>query len=224
MAYVLGFIFADGHLIEAPYMRGAYVCVTNTDLDRIQTIRKLLRSEHHVRTLHKGRNFKAVYQLRIGSKKLYAQLTQYGLTPHKSLTMRFPIIPKRYQSSFIRGYFDGDGCVHLERTASGSVKKLLTVFTCGSKPFLESLHDILVQETGVKGRGLYRHGSVETAHQLRYPTRDSLRLFLFLYNPVPSKDLFLRRKYDIFKQYLEMRGLSPERIPLVLEQKGPVAN
>ena len=224
MAYVLGFIFADGHVIDAPYMRGAYVCVTNTDRDRIDAIRTLLKSEHQVRTVEKGGNFKTAYQLRIGSKDLFNQLKRHGVTPHKSLTMQFPDVPSQHLPAFLRGYFDGDGCVHLVRTPTGSVKKLLTVFTCGSKPFLERIHGILVKNTGIQGPGLYRHGSTKTAYQLRYSTRDSLRLFMYLYEPLPSWDLFLRRKYDIFKQYLAMRGLSPKTIPSILDKKGPVAN
>ena len=224
MAYVLGFVFADGHLIDAPYMRGAYVCVTNTDLDRVNAVRRLLGAEHRVRIIEKGGNFKTAYQLRIGSKHLFMQLVRYGVTPHKSLTMRFPDVPTPYLPAFVRGYFDGDGCVHLARTPRGAVKKLLTVFTSGSQPFLQRIHDILKKEIGIQGPGLYQHGSSKSAYQLRYSTRDSLRLFLYLYDPKPEADLYLERKYDIFKQYLEMRGLEPNTIPSILDKKGPVAN
>ena len=35
MAYVLGYIYADGNLDDSPYMRGKYIKITSTDLDSI---------------------------------------------------------------------------------------------------------------------------------------------------------------------------------------------
>ena len=39
MSYVLGFLYADGHLEDSPYIRGKYVRVINTDRDRIELIK-----------------------------------------------------------------------------------------------------------------------------------------------------------------------------------------
>lgn len=39
MAYVLGFMFADGSLEDASYLRGKYVRVSSTDKDRVVAMR-----------------------------------------------------------------------------------------------------------------------------------------------------------------------------------------
>lgn len=223
MAYVLGFMFADGHVIDAPSVRAKYVCVSNTDRDRIESIKKLLNSAHVVRIRPAVKNSKPMYILRIGSARMYTQLLRLGITPRKSNSMQFPDVPTAYVASFIRGYFDGDGCVHLSRNGSGAVNKLLTVFTSGSKKFLDELGELLGTRIGMSHRNLYPHGSAENAYQIRYATRDSLRLFSFIYNPGLNPVLFLKRKYDIFNAYLEIKGLQRSDIPLLLNTKGPVA-
>lgn len=223
MAYVLGFFYADGHMIDAPYMRGKYVCFSNTDKDRLEAIKELLRSEHKIVTLHKRVNYKTAYILRIGSAVIYSQLFSLGLRPHKSLTIAFPNVPSEFQADFIRGYLDGDGCVFLEKSSRNSYKRLQTIFTCGSKKFLLSLHEILRESAGVRSGNVYVHGSSKTAYQLRFNTRDSLRLFSYLYKSNLRPELYLKRKYAIFNEYLRAKNLTVDSVASILETKGPVA-
>lgn len=224
MAYVLGFLFADGSLEDASYLRGKYVRVTNTDHDRIDVIKKLLHSSHTIVKTKAVGNRKARYLLRIGSHALYNQLIRLGVTPRKSFTMQFPTIPKGFLPHFVRGYFDGDGCAHIARTATGATR-LLTIFTSGSKSFLKTLHRHLQAEAGITGNTLHAHGSTEGAFQLRYFARDSIRLFVYMYPKQTPPDLLLRRKYDIFTRYFDDVERSSKRrmskyIPKGLMVKG----
>lgn len=206
MAYVLGYLYADGSLEDSPSIRGKYVRVTSTDKDRIETIRRLLGSSHAIVTELKGGNHKPRFLLRIGSHALYDSLVNIGLTPRKSLTMTFPSVPSSCLTSFIRGYFDGDGCAYIEMRKNGTPKRLLTIFTCGSKVFLQRLHELLETRTRIKGFGLYKHGSTEGAYQLRYSTKDSEQIFHFIYDHKIPRGLLLQRKYDIFMRYFKMHS------------------
>ena len=208
MAYVLGFLYADGSMEDAPRIRGRYVRVTNTDKDRIITIKRLLGSRHTITKDHTDRGHKTRYLLRIGNQSLYDRLVVLGLTPRKSLTMLFPTVPRKYLGTFTRGYFDGDGCVHLEMNVSGTPKKLLTAFTSGSKAFLIRLHELLRAEIGIIGPGLYAHGSAKGIYQLRYSSADSVRLFKLMYALPMERGLFLRRKYAIFTRYFRLHAAS----------------
>ncbi len=114
-AYVLGFIFADGHLEDAPYIRGKYVRFTNTDRSLIEKIKNSLGSSHKIVIVPASGNKKEKYILRIGSHKIYNDLERLGLHPRKSLDMEFPLISYRFLSDFVRGYFDGDGCVSIAK-------------------------------------------------------------------------------------------------------------
>lgn len=119
---------------------------------------------------------------------LYNDLIALGGSEAKSLTLKFPKVPKKYLSDFIRGYFDGDGSVY-ERQG----KRLNSAFTCGSKEFINKLWEILKIEANLEG------GSYDSSSQtLRFGNRDTLKLGEYMYRNKP--DLFLLRKYEKFKK------------------------
>lgn len=54
------------------------------------------------------------YYFNINSKKVVSDIVKAGCVPKKSLTLTFPsygVIPEELFHHFIRGYFDGDGCI-----------------------------------------------------------------------------------------------------------------
>lgn len=206
MAYVLGYWYADGSLEDASYLRGKYIRVTSIDRQTIENIRKWLRSQHKIVTLeptdqHPGR---VRYFLRIGSHVLYDDLVELGLYPHKSLTVKFPQIPVDFLKDFVRGYFDGDGCVYLQLIPNVRKekinKRLSVIFTSGSFDFLTILCRILEENLGLMQRHVYRG---RRAFQLRYSTTDSLKIFEFLYANC-SPGCFLKRKLDVFSSYCSL--------------------
>lgn len=129
--------------------------------------------------------------------------------------MRFPNIPSKYFGDFLKGYFDGDGCVFLQ-TDKGKIKKLIIkklsiIFTSGSEIFLETLAVKLKQKLSLKHDKIYKSNR---AFQLRYSTRDSLRLFYFLYSKTQIR-LFLERKLKIFGRYFKLQNnkeINPQQI------------
>ncbi len=119
--------------------------------------------------------------------------------------MRFPSVPKTYLRDFIRGYFDGDGCVFLEEAAGKRqeriIKRLSIILTSESSQFLEEFKAILKKMGGIEGR-IYQGNR---AKQLRYFTKESIIIFPFMYKNVSSPDLYMRRKYVIFERYFSRR-------------------
>lgn len=223
MAYVLGYWYADGSIESVPKIRGHYIRISSVDRDLIEHVKTAMSSEHHIVEYPPRAAGRMRYVLRIGSKRLFSAMGRRGLTEHKSLSLKLPEIPKRYLSSFVRGYFDGDGCIHAEKSTNGGIKRLVLIFTSGSKLFLLSLQALLHEVAGVNGaRKLGITKSVGTAYQLRYGTRDSLRLFLFMYPKMDRPYLHLSRKYDIFIRYLQLRGLTKNNLPDALRAQGPM--
>ncbi len=206
MAYILGYLYADGSMEDASYLRGKYVRVSSTDEDSVVKIKRMINSGHTiVKQFPKADNRKIRYLLRIGSHKLYDDLTKLGLYPNKSLTVKFPKIPKKYLPSFILGYFDGDGCVRVARSKNKNgtitIKKLSTVFTCGSELFLKRLAKNIKENTKIKHVKVYNG---HRSYMLAYSSADSIELFKFLYGGWKEK-IFLERKFFIFCGYLELK-------------------
>lgn len=114
MAWVLGMIITDGNL----HKDRAQVSITQKD------IRVLEKISEYTSSAHKIRETNGSFRLTISSQVLKDDLTKLGLTPRKSLTVKFPNIPEEYLTSFIRGVFDGDGSVirtgYWAHVASGS--------------------------------------------------------------------------------------------------------
>lgn len=201
MAYVLGFFTADGNMIKNK--RGAhFIAFYSTDFSIIEKVRKLLKSNHKIYVKNRNKKnplWKDCYQLQIGSKEIFNDLLNLRLTPNKSLTIRMPIVPQKFLSHFLRGYFDGDGHVSVseyqKKDRKDKSRIIITGFTSGSKRFLEDLKAILKQREIVRGGTLYK---TDGCH-LCFSTYDSLRLYNFMYKN--EKSLYLERKKSIFEHY-----------------------
>ena len=201
MAYVLGFIFADGTVFKNK--RGAFFLeITSTDVEIIKKIRKIMNSDHKIGIREpKKAGWKRSYRLQIGSKEMVNDLMRFGVIQNKSLVVSFPKVPDKFLRHFIRGYFDGDGGVYIkkynrkDRPSSSWV--FSTRFTSGSRKFLEGLWNSL--RGTLSGGFIYKKNR---CFDLAFSTNDSLALFKFMYNSQSS--LFLRRKYRTFQKAFEI--------------------
>lgn len=130
-AYWLGFIFADGCIYSNSY--GFELSLS-------------LKDENHLKKFADFMDFperfkKDSYRCRfiVTNKHLWNVLNSYGCTPRKSLTLKFPDIKifksPELISHFIRGYFDGDGCMSLTRNDR------LVCQVLGTKEFLEGIQN-----------------------------------------------------------------------------------
>lgn len=207
MAYVLGFIFADGY-IQVNSRGSSYFCLDSTDREIILSIRKVLGSNHKIRKRLRGvknPKWKDSYILQIGGVGFVEDLKKFGVIKNKSLIVLFPKVPRSFLGHFIRGYFDGDGCVHLGRyfrKDRNSWKWQFSVnFTSGSKKFLVGLW---------KSLGQYVHGGrigrKTRGYELVFSQADSIALFKLMYDNIPA-NLFLRRKFDIFRRAIKVMKL-----------------
>jgi len=194
MAYVLGYFAADGSM--AQNTRGAHFMeFASTDSILIRHVRKVTGSSHSVTIRDRGgTNWKTQYRLQIGSKEWFTDLSRLGFTQAKSNTLQFPIIPKAYTGDFVRGYFDGDGCVYLGEHYSKWHKKRVWVFTTrftsGSKQFLDDLQRELKAFGLVGGYVTHKNRGFE----LVFSRHDSVALYQLMYHTGLDSDLFLPRK------------------------------
>ena len=206
MAYVLGYFAADGSMIENK-RGGHFIEFTSTDAVLIENLQAVTGSNHRVAVRVRGGNSKIAYRLQIGSNKWFRDLEKLGFTPSKSTTLRFPKMPTSFLGDFIRGYFDGDGCVYSAylKYADRNQKRwtVQTLFTSGSLGFLRSLHNIL-KSHGVRG------GSIKSklrGYELVFSHQDSLALYQLMYHTGPVSDLYLPRKREKLEQAIRVLKL-----------------
>ena len=201
MAYVLGFIYADGNIIYTK--RGTWFwSLQITDEDILKEIKKVLNSSHIISKKRKYDNQKQSFRFQVGSKEMCADLLKLGLTERKSKTILLPEVPKKYFTDFTRGYFDGDGGVWVgfkNKRRKHKIYVISAYFTSGSMEFLISLKSIL-SKNGLLGGSLVKK---QRGFDLKYSINDSFILYRIMYNSTCT--LFLKRKKDKFESYIKMR-------------------
>jgi hypothetical protein len=203
MAYILGFFAADGSMIRTK-RGGHYVEFHSTDVGLLRLIRAALSSDHKIsRRVRRSTLHKHQYRLQIGSMRMFTDLSALGMTPHKSKILVFPEVPESLHAHFVRGYFDGDGCIYFRRLQFADRKRprsvMLSLFTSGSRSFLVALHMVLASH-GVRGGVVKRK---KRGFELVLSHRDSVALYRFLYNNLADSVIFLPRKYKLFTRAVE---------------------
>ena len=103
MAYVLGFIYSDGNIGNLL----DHFSISQKEPEILYKIKDLMYSEHQI----VRKSDQEIYVLTIGNKVMIDDLLSLGLTPNKSLDVKFPVLNENLYSHFIRGYFDGDGSI-----------------------------------------------------------------------------------------------------------------
>lgn len=211
MAYVLGVIATDGNVDPGyrndPTRKSTRACgrlkIAQKEpelllkvLNLMECDTKLHRSEERV---SKGVKAGSVYFFYINDDQLYHRLLQLGITPRKSLTLKFPIIPEEYIRHFIRGCWDGDGTIYFESRSCKPVAK----FVCGSKEFIQSLQ-LVLNDVGLPRQKIYlrkykTQRGVGRSYTLQYTGASCAFLFEYFYNKVSSEQ-YLSRKYTLFKK------------------------
>ena len=196
MAYILGFVFADGCLVE--HKNGYHgLDITSKDIGHLGLIKKQLRAEHKIGKKERG------FRIQIRNRDIYNDLLRLGLRPRKSKTVRFPKIPKKYFFHFIRGLFDGDGSVLVWRESRWRhTWQIRTSFTSGSLYFLQSLREHLQSWAGLL------HGKISPvtrAYQLRYFSMpECIMLYKFMYRD--NSSLCLERKKNKCELFVSLKN------------------
>ena len=191
MAYILGFISADGNINLSGYRMS--IKLSNNDAYHLYNIRDMVAPVKTIRHGTNIKNNKKYVVLEVSSKYMCSKLINLGVVPRKSLILELPDVPLKYLSHFARGYFDGDGCIY--RGKGGYWRGF---FCSGSRNFLLALSKKITSLTEIKYRYPYRSkNSTNKTCALRFATYDSIKLGKWMYK---DSTLHLDRKYNKFLQ------------------------
>lgn len=202
-AYWLGFIFADGYISVNENNNsgcvGIDLCLS--DIGHLKKFNKSINGNYQITqrerqcSLSDSKDVFGCCSLRIFSIDMVNSLRQYGITNHKSYDAVFPTINKDFIRHFIRGYFDGDGCVYMKKRHDCSYLQC-TFYSC-SKVFLEQLRSVLYDQD------INSHIWCETKNR-KTPLyilatsgkQNSLDLLCFMYE---SSSIYLDRKFRYYE-------------------------
>jgi hypothetical protein len=138
-AYWLGFCFADAYNSGDELRFNLAI----KDMSHLYKLQNSLESNKFPKE-SKDNKF---CNIRFGSRILCNDLINLGCVPKKSLILKYPTINSIYDRDFIRGVFDGDGCMYF-----GHGTRQWSIYS-GSEQFIAKIHEILLQKgIGVKLR------------------------------------------------------------------------
>jgi hypothetical protein len=121
---------------------------------------------------------------------MFADLQRYGVIPHKSALATYPNIGRAFTSDFVRGVFDGDGCLSMAK------QKIVTII--GTEPFCCWLQATTQRETGIRSAVYHKKN---TTFRWVIGAREMISLFaawIYLANDDGSLPVHLERKYARF--------------------------
>ena len=132
MAWVLGLMWADGNIcLNKNTGSSKRIRLYSNDIETLQKVKKIMKAFHPIK-FHRNK----CYMIDIGSKDIYFSLIKIGFKNRN----KFPNVPQKYLSHFVRGFFDGDGSVY----ANGKYSIKISFYNQKDK-FLLTLRDKIIE-------------------------------------------------------------------------------
>lgn len=205
-AYILGFYIADGCISNNKFI----LSLNERDKEILEKIRdymspitKLIYSPE--RTNKQGITTHPMYRFSFACKELTEQLETLGLGKNKTYINKSikNIIPKNLMWDFIRGYWDGDGCIsisNVKKIHNDTTYNYINVgFTIISKDrlILDEINEFFCEE------GINTHVYPDSKGNFLVGTHSKDEVKKIFHKLYTECSLFMQRKYDKYKEIYE---------------------
>ena len=199
-AYILGFICADGHVDAENYRIN--ILLKDDDYKILEDIKSAMHSTHPIKrgikatNPYKKSNNSVLHQCRlsINGKELVKPLVEMGIAGKKTYSLDSSImqyIPKHLVRHFLRGYFDGDGCISWDKRYKNCNKSVVIVV--GNYDFLNgSFNKYFPTNCAIA----YHRNSTQCYRYTIQDKHEVLRFLAYLYN---DAKIYLERKYKLYQ-------------------------
>ena len=198
-AYWLGFIYADGYIIENKTNRNYELGIelNRNDVKLLEEFNNELGGVHSICFKHNKKEFNGYkYEtdsciIRIYSKNIVCDLMKLNIFQNKTNRKEFPECDKFF-FEFLRGFMDGDGCIHVSKN-----NHIILKFTNSNINFLEYLKQTVNKKLDIDGH-IYKEN--DKKYQLVYFKKCDVKSILDkIYED--HNCVKLDRKYMIYKSY-----------------------
>ena len=204
-AYWLGFFYADGYVIYNQKSRNYEVSIelSSKDREHLKKFNKNINGNVKVEDSERMAFDKlfTMSSIRLYSKEMATDLINNNVVQNKTHSDIYPKIlelEKNLRRHFIRGFFDGDGCITISNKKYGYIKM---DFTSINKNILEDIRNYLFDEYDIKS-SIHEEKIVGISKEIRhrlcfYGKYNTLNFGNLIYD---NSNIFLDRKYNLFKR------------------------
>lgn len=212
-AYWLGFIYADGYVTSSKQHPNSFgIAISNVDYDHLEKFKNDIKATNPIKTYNQtsGYSNNTVYcRLLLTSDKTKNDLINKGVLEHKTDILKFPNekqVPTHLIQHFIRGYYDGDGC--LAYTNTEKTKNTYSFKLLGTEDFLDYINNLLEELSIGKVNHYYKRKQSQTVSSLELSEGKTLAFLNWLYE---NSTIALNRKYERYcnlcaKHHVEPNG------------------
>lgn len=186
-AYFLGLMISDGNN-DNKSLR-----INLTDREILDKFKECLEyTGPIIKSIDKRKDtYKPIYSLNVRSKNLTDDLTKHGCIKAKSYFTYFPEISENLKHHFIRGIFDGDGCIHKDKLNN------LRFAIIGNKELIESIQNIFINlglnKTKLQHKEEHNNKIVSVTYNGNLSCK---KLYDYMYK---DSTIYLERKKKIFE-------------------------
>lgn len=202
-AYWLGFIYADGYISIASSGQKVFgISLSINDKKHLEKFKNDIKATNPINEYaSSGYSSNHYCRIAITSEKTVNDLIDKGVVEHKTNVLTFPTeeqVPKHLVHHFIRGYFDGDGCITSYKLSGYDRYKTSFV---GTYKFLQSINEIIYEKYSIKIPRLFKRREDHEVYSLEYASnKRSKILYNFMYE---NATIYLDRKYEKFSRLMK---------------------
>lgn len=226
-AYWLGFIYADGY-ISSPLKKGVHKGKNPYAFEislQISDINHLIKFNNF--TKHNKVNIitdikdpiRPHCKWVVKNKHLWNTLNDLGCIPKKSLILKFPKMSifsnENLVIPFIRGFFDGDGCLTYCKSGYSKNKVYPRCGFTGTENMLTHIEKILGKTGHIYDSKGFNDEINGITKQLWFNNNDTVYIINLLYN---NANIYLDRKYKLY-EFFKNGSRSLEEFNELLEGK-----
>lgn len=216
MAYMLGFVAADGCLYKYVDKINSYLMsiqLNSKDRHILESFNNMIGSNRPIRTVSastsitkSGKTYNKGEQsgFYINSFQIAQDLMRLHIHPRKSWTAEWPTdYPPEFMHHYVRGFFDGDGSIHLIKHPS-QTSKYIGINFCGPEQYLLGLKAALEPIIG-KPYGYMRPVKVKggTYYQLVYSGAATIKKMMDWMYEGSTPETRLKRKHNIYTEFFK---------------------
>lgn len=188
-AYILGWMYADGNVTPEGKFRIQIQSGDDYILHWIKEQVKYTGPLYNILPPKKFPHRKNQTCLSINRKVMTTDLIKLGCVLNKSLVLTFPtndMVPHGLMPHFIRGFFDGDGCI-----SNGAASITST------DSFARDLDKYLIKFVGIEGgKPQYRYEDKNTVSH-RFRREDTVKFLNWIYD---GSKIHLSRKHNLYQE------------------------
>ena len=203
-AYWLGFLMADGYNHEN---KGCVALrLQAKDKEILEKYKKFLETNVPIYSFTRSTSVnklkKEYCEVNVCSSYFSEQLAKLGCTQGKTYTLEFPSIKESLYNHFIRGFFDGDGCLSVKDRLNRRIRGTCMEYQfniVGKESVLLKIQEILINSIQITKTPLKQSSNKGFAKVLQYSGKLVVsKIMNYLYKDAA---IFLKRKHDLYLKY-----------------------